>query len=992
MDQLPEWYVSIWLWLAKPEIRFAMYVSTAVEAGLIFAFVFGVCRHVREDEPWTAYFAYGFLIIFVGYSARVAAWFILAPDAKEKMHDASVKAAWVALAACSSLNNLLFLAAAASLMLRKLRKWPWRIVILLAIAVALFTAFGEDFICHRLPDSLFSAFCVCALGSAIFICLRGSRRLVQYVRYGTLVASIVYGLLLLLDSIIPFVVNDEWCRRRLPALADILAKNYTDGDKTQLVCTMEVSIIVATFWCKLLLFLGAFVMIITSIVITVVPREATEIMQRLKSERAPYLANEGIVQALARVVGADCIELCILPHGIGENHVKRWCWIDGIHEASLPDGVLEEVPENGQSVRGDVLRFDKELICLNYIHRAEDPPLRRARRSKTLAVAAVPIRYSGAVIGSLSFWWRSKWKVTAAVRQRVRSMSPWLARPFESHRQLDAALACSRDVAFQARGDAPLAVISRLAQVVQRELTPLSTAVCLHFGFQSLAAISDTGDEGKGERTYCDDGHLSSRVLDDILERARHITSNVTRRDENLAIIDRGSEERSITLGKLMVVISDKSDLPNRPTLAADSVPLRSIAFQMTGAILDAFRQHFWIILRTLHRDVQPKGTAADLANWFEGVKKCADATGLGWVVAGPVGKDGYLGEMQHIEYVKRLPGMEKETVASFGEEGLLLHNIPLSDGRSQRIVELRLVPTGQRLWIKVPREGFGEELQFDSPWLIFLVHFAEIAGTAALHMAAGKELVQSAVSVAQSEALAAMAMSDAMATHDLANLARDVFVGTGAVLKACRVGRMPEVPDSDGRQPYTEFLEETYASARRMNELMSHILRSRKPDARRPCFLAEAVEQAFIPYSRSKKAERVKFECSIGPDVAVDVPFYIASHAFANLIANALDALRGSGMIHIDAWDAGDHVECAVTDNGPGVRDDIRRGMFHVGVSSKTEGGGWGLYLVRGALRANNADIYLDENHRPGARFVLRFPRPGDQGVDHERIGRTDS
>jgi signal transduction histidine kinase len=92
------------------------------------------------------------------------------------------------------------------------------------------------------------------------------------------------------------------------------------------------------------------------------------------------------------------------------------------------------------------------------------------------------------------------------------------------------------------------------------------------------------------------------------------------------------------------------------------------------------------------------------------------------------------------------------------------------------------------------------------------------------------------------------------------------------------------------------------------------------------------------------------------------------------NLLLNAIQAVQGH-----DTGDAEGRVEVAiapdgfaVSDNGPGVPPDIATRLFEPFTTTRTTGTGLGLHLAKAIAEAHGARIRLDQEHRPGARFVL--------------------
>jgi len=100
---------------------------------------------------------------------------------------------------------------------------------------------------------------------------------------------------------------------------------------------------------------------------------------------------------------------------------------------------------------------------------------------------------------------------------------------------------------------------------------------------------------------------------------------------------------------------------------------------------------------------------------------------------------------------------------------------------------------------------------------------------------------------------------------------------------------------------------------------------------------------------------------------------------AFANLYRNAAEAMQGRGAIDVNV--TGDATGLAVTiaDHGPGIPADLRQRVFEPYFTTKDDGTGLGLALVRVTLEAHRGTIAVTETPGGGATFAILFPPGGD-------------
>jgi signal transduction histidine kinase len=99
-------------------------------------------------------------------------------------------------------------------------------------------------------------------------------------------------------------------------------------------------------------------------------------------------------------------------------------------------------------------------------------------------------------------------------------------------------------------------------------------------------------------------------------------------------------------------------------------------------------------------------------------------------------------------------------------------------------------------------------------------------------------------------------------------------------------------------------------------------------------------------------------------------------NRVFRNLLGNAVEALsaRTDGRIEVTIAQAGDAVEVAIADNGPGISAENREQVWGPDFTTKSRGTGLGLALVRQTIRAHGGEVELRDVDE-GACFLVRLP-----------------
>ena len=180
------------------------------------------------------------------------------------------------------------------------------------------------------------------------------------------------------------------------------------------------------------------------------------------------------------------------------------------------------------------------------------------------------------------------------------------------------------------------------------------------------------------------------------------------------------------------------------------------------------------------------------------------------------------------------------------------------------------------------------------------------------------------------------------------------------------QLGRTAE--RSDGRTMAVDVLE---AETQRLNQLAK-----------------EFAEFGRLPEGPKSEVDLVDLLIDLGrsavpPEVEVSVrangePCKLLGHydplrrAFANLLRNAAEAMGGRGSIEIAVSRDGNGLAVTIADHGAGIPDDLRQRVFEPYFTTKSDGTGLGLALVRQTIEAHNGSITVAETPGGGATFSI--------------------
>ncbi|RMG40476.1 MAG: hypothetical protein D6719_10755 [Candidatus Dadabacteria bacterium] len=97
----------------------------------------------------------------------------------------------------------------------------------------------------------------------------------------------------------------------------------------------------------------------------------------------------------------------------------------------------------------------------------------------------------------------------------------------------------------------------------------------------------------------------------------------------------------------------------------------------------------------------------------------------------------------------------------------------------------------------------------------------------------------------------------------------------------------------------------------------------------------------------------------------------------FGNILLNAVQATSFKGHIEVALKDIGqEHIGVTISDNGPGVPEELLDVLFDPFVTTRNEGTGLGLAIASGIIEQHGGEIKVFNNK--GACFEIILPRAG--------------
>ena len=175
-------------------------------------------------------------------------------------------------------------------------------------------------------------------------------------------------------------------------------------------------------------------------------------------------------------------------------------------------------------------------------------------------------------------------------------------------------------------------------------------------------------------------------------------------------------------------------------------------------------------------------------------------------------------------------------------------------------------------------------------------------------------------------------------------------------------------------------LLSSTKGEIRRLENLVNDFLSYARPAE--PSFEPRDLNQTVDEIVRFLRAELHQKGISIETALHPSLPLVAMDEAqmrqaLMNILINAKDILGPGGKIEVSTAPGSDgEIVVRVTDNGPGIPEELRKRIFEVFYSTRGGGTGLGLPIALRILETHGGWIDLETELGKGTSFLLHVPR----------------
>ena len=243
------------------------------------------------------------------------------------------------------------------------------------------------------------------------------------------------------------------------------------------------------------------------------------------------------------------------------------------------------------------------------------------------------------------------------------------------------------------------------------------------------------------------------------------------------------------------------------------------------------------------------------------------------------------------------------------------------------------------------------------------------------------RSLKSAQLALVQSEKMAAVGTLSAGLAHEVKN-------PLSAVLGYAQLAKR-KLSQPDVIKKHLDIIEN---ETRRCNEIIGNLMQFSRQEKGEftDVTINEVVEKSVGVVDHQLGLNNVHVNMKLAPDI----PEIIGNsnqlqQVMMNLAINAQQAMEpDGGTVDIATYFDNDNVYISVSDNGPGISEEVAEKIFEPFFTTKTAGKGTGLGLsvTYGIIRDHKGDIRVEKADSGGARFVIALPlhitrEPGSTG-----------
>ena len=222
-----------------------------------------------------------------------------------------------------------------------------------------------------------------------------------------------------------------------------------------------------------------------------------------------------------------------------------------------------------------------------------------------------------------------------------------------------------------------------------------------------------------------------------------------------------------------------------------------------------------------------------------------------------------------------------------------------------------------------------------------------------------------------QSAKLATIGKVTAGIAHEINNPLNNIYLTAEVLLED-----LPNIECAERLEMINDILKQ----ADRAREVVHHLLdfsRTRKATTLEYVDLVSLVQQTLSFLKNQIRIGQVAVHAEM-PELPVTVNGNAnqLQQVFVNIILNAVQAMGPGGVLGLRVEVASDQMaRVVISDNGPGIPDEVKKRIFDPFFTTKSEGTGLGLSVSNSIIEDHNGKITLESEEGKGTTFFIALP-----------------
>ncbi|UCG66339.1 MAG: GHKL domain-containing protein [Deltaproteobacteria bacterium] len=165
-----------------------------------------------------------------------------------------------------------------------------------------------------------------------------------------------------------------------------------------------------------------------------------------------------------------------------------------------------------------------------------------------------------------------------------------------------------------------------------------------------------------------------------------------------------------------------------------------------------------------------------------------------------------------------------------------------------------------------------------------------------------------------------------------------------------------------------------------RLNDIVTDFLDFARPQVPnlQDCPLGEVIERnvTFLRPELDKKGVIVNDGNLNGRPYIIEADPGLLRQAFLNIFINAIQAMEDGGNITINIEEEKGNYRVEIQDTGIGIRDENLKKIFSPFFTTKDEGSGLGLSIVKNIIEGHKGKVWIESKEGVGTKVFVSLPR----------------